>query len=399
MWIVAPERGPAAASRYVRGFLKSPDPLYDGGAFAARLVELAGSFPERPVLVPLDDAATEAISRAWPDLAARSRPLLPDPALTLALLDKRRQYELVRAAGIPLPRTWDSAAPGAREEIRATARFPVLVKPRFPQAFRGRERVKVLEAASFAELLPLPERFGSEVLVQERVPGPVWEQYEHCTFVDAAGRVAVELVVRKLDEHPRPHGTATALETVRHPGVSELGRRLLHALDFRGISHAEFKVDPETQELLFIEMNPRLPLHATIQLVAGADTLYPAYAEAVGVAPAASRPRATRTVWLRPEVRLGNHGALRSPRAPAVAPTLPGPTRYASDLLCARDPAPLLVELTAAARRRVARGRARLAAAAGRIRGTDRRAGAADERTHPARGPLARPTRWWGRSR
>jgi predicted ATP-grasp superfamily ATP-dependent carboligase len=350
VWLAGPQRVAAAASRYARGFFTTPDPLEAPRDFVERLVELARGFEEAPVLVPVDDAAVEALATGAERLGAAFRLTGPPPRAALEILDKARQYERVRTAGIPLPATWVPEGPHAAARIGAAATFPLLVKPRSAQRFRARRGFKVVRVGTPLELEAALAAFSEPMVVQEAVPGGVERIYEYGAFVDREGRVRVEAVMRKLEEDPDPFGSAIAAEAVGEPALEALGRRVLEAFAYQGTAHAEFKRDPRDGRFLFIELNARMPISASLQRAAGADTIWPIYAQAAGLPLELAAQASRRVVWLRPELRLSRGHRVRLPRRLPDSPR--GPTRYVADLFDPRDPAPLLVEAGAARRRR-----------------------------------------------
>jgi predicted ATP-grasp superfamily ATP-dependent carboligase len=351
VWLAAPARTCAASSRYVRGFFPVPSPLEAPGEFAEQLLEMGGAFDERPVLIAVDDAAVAAVAASADRLAGAYHLTGPAPPVVREILDKGRQYERVLAAGIPLPPTWLPEGAGEAARIASEARFPVVVKPRFAQSFRAAHGFKAVRVDTPLELEAALTAFGEAMIVQEAVPGGVERVYEYGAFVDRAGLVRVEASMRKLEEDPDPYGSAIAAEALREPALSALGRRVLEVFAYRGTAHSEFKRDPRDDRLLFIELNPRMPISASLQRAAGADTVWPAYAEAAGLSLDPPVPVQSRVVWLRPELRLTRRGRLRPPARLADSPA--GRTRYVADLLEPRDPGPLLSEALTAIRRRL----------------------------------------------
>jgi len=340
VWVAAPRLFPPAVSRYARGFVRTPDMDSERAAFLETIIAIAARFSRHPVLFPTDDISVDTIADNWDRLAACCLLIGPPPAVARVILDKAAQYQAVAAAGIRVPRTWVPGGPDDYEQIAREGRFPLLVKPRDSQRFFMAHRFKAARADTPVELARILTRFGDGMLVQELVPGG-WERgYEFTSFVDAGGRVMSSLVLRKRDVHPKPFGNTIAVETVAEPDVAALGLRVLDALSYRGISQSEFRRDPATGEYFFIEINARIVNNTAIDVVAGEDTVFSAYAQAAGLSLEPGVRRTKRTVWLCPELRLPYSGTI-APPAP-LSDSLPGPTRYVTDLFWLSDPAPLL---------------------------------------------------------
>jgi D-aspartate ligase len=353
VWVAAPRPVPPSVSRYARGLVRTPSADEDLTGYIDALTEIAVRFPTPPVLLPSDDISVEVVARHWDRLGARYRLIGPPPTVAGVILDKATQYRAVSAAGIPVPRTWVYDDPADSARIVREARFPLLVKPRASQRFFMANRLKALRVDTPAELDRVLGRFSDHMLIQELVPGDVETGFEFTSFVDAGGRVTNSVVLRKRDVYPRPFGNTIAVETVIEPQVEALGLRVLEALAYRGISQSEFKRDPATGHYFFIEINPRIVNNTGIDTAAGADTVYAAYAQAAGLPFERGARRPARTVWFCPELRLPYSKAL-APPAP-LADSLPGPTRYVTDLFWPSDPAPLFHKAYDALRARVVR--------------------------------------------
>lgn len=187
----------------------------------------------------------------------------------------------------------------------------------------------------------------------EMVPGDIETLYEHNSFVDRSGHVVISTVARKRDEDPKPFGSATAIEMVEHPELEELGLSVVRGFGLRGSSHSEFKYDARVGEFKFIEFNPRFAWSAMVQVAAGVDTIHAAYAEAAGLVYDPVPAKLQRTVWFIPE-RITKGKAILPPRR--LPGSIPGRTRYVTDLFDPRDPSdlgPLWLEIRNGLRRRL----------------------------------------------
>lgn len=354
LWVATQEHGIGSSSRHIRGFFSMPSPLTAPEEFLARLQEIRLYFEVSPVLIPCDDLTVGVLAHGAELLSSCYRLLGPSPAVAFAVLDKGIQYARAAEAGVPLPRTWSPRSAADARRIGVEARFPVIVKPGTAQQFLVTHGFKAVQVETAVELEALLDSFTG-MIVQEAIPGDVECIYEHNSFIDREGRVVVSSVTRKRDEDPKPLGSATAIELVNAPEVEELGLRAVRAFDFRGVSHSEFKYDERDGTYKFIELNPRFAWSAAVQVAAGVDTIYPAYAEAAGLPFGAGVPRSNRTLWLTPE-RLTKGKAFVPP--PPVGDSLPGPTRLVTDMFDAsdaRDLGPLWMELRNAALRRAAK--------------------------------------------
>jgi len=74
-----------------------------------------------------------------------------------------------------------------------------------------------------------------------------------------------------LRQFPQGYGNGSIQETEDIPEVTELSRRLLSGLQYRGFAGVEFKFDRRDGSFQFIEINPRSSAMNELAVVAGVD--------------------------------------------------------------------------------------------------------------------------------
>jgi D-aspartate ligase len=213
------------------------------------------------------------------------------------LVDKRLQYGVAEAAGVPLPRTYfpDSIAEARR--LGDLIQYPCLLKPYVSHLGRRRlpeEKVRLVHSP--ADMLAAFERLhaaDTPFLLQEYIPGDDSAVFGYMALWDEAGRELAWLTMRKLRQHPPLCGDASLVVTVHAPEVAELGRRLLRAFDYRGHAGIEFKLDRRDGSYRLIEINPRSEGFAELAVGAGVDFPWMGYRHLTGAdaePPPAFRP-------------------------------------------------------------------------------------------------------------
>src|SRR5687768_12650940 len=126
-----------------------------------------------------------------------------DGEAALAILDKRRTYELAEAAGIPTP-AYAVPADGAElQRVAASWAYPCCVKPLVSHVFRRRApgRGKLLVVSAPDELVGVWRELaalGVEAMVSEIVPGGDETNFMYHAYTDQDGTPLFELLEHKL---------------------------------------------------------------------------------------------------------------------------------------------------------------------------------------------------------
>jgi predicted ATP-grasp superfamily ATP-dependent carboligase len=188
-------------------------------------------------------------------------------------------------------------------------------------------------------LWPALAEAGFEMVAQELVAGPEDRIESYHAYVDESGEVAGEFTGRKVRTLPREYGHTTALEITDEGDVREVGRHCMERLGLRGVAKLDFKRAP-SGELLLLEVNPRFNLWHLPGAVAGVNLPALVYADLVGVARPAVRPRVRAGVrWTVPWHDLSAARAGGAPLARWAAWQLRCETRH---VLSLDDPMPFL---------------------------------------------------------
>jgi len=285
-------------------------------ALAEFLLERAGKYPGPRVLLPASDDTAYFLGRHREALSAAYRVVAPSAESIETIIDKQRQYAVARRAGIPIPETH---FPGDAAEVEALAErlthYPYVIKPNVAHRWRlasVKERMrtpgaKAIMARNAGELL---ERYRAvahvdpDIMVQRVVPGPDEELYGFFGYFDQRSRPLGVCVRRKLRQMPLGFGYCTLIESCEEPAVVRQSVRLLRKLRFHGIVGVEWKRDPDSGQLLLLEVNARATNTSALPPVCGVDLPWIAFADAAGqhVSPVTSWKSGVRWIWLSQDV-------------------------------------------------------------------------------------------------
>jgi hypothetical protein len=221
-------------------------------------------------LMPLDDPAVWLFDRA----AARlGLPVVGAAGEQAAIaLDKRRQIELARTAGLPVPPT-QVVEPG---DVVADGGFPLVVKPALALAevdgrlTRGAAHV-CADRAELERALAVEGRRGP-LLVQPWLRGTGEGLFGYAT----GGGVQAWSAHRRLRMvNPQGSGSSACVSAPVDPELAEAGARMMSAAGWRGLFMLELLREP-SGAAWFMELNGRT--WGSLALARRQGLEYPAWA-------------------------------------------------------------------------------------------------------------------------
>ena len=311
--VVALQPRPCAAfrSRFVSEAHLVPDPAVSPDAFVGWLVEYGRRQAEQPVLCMAEDLYAFIVSANRERLEPLFRyPFVPAERMAV-FFDKRAMHAAAEKAGLRVPPTLHS--PLAEGEIARWPHYPAVVKPlvsrfrveqgrlvagpRFPDVFGG----KALLARDRAELARIAgevEAQGFAFCVQRLVPGGNPAIVNVKFVADRDGAIPACFVSRKLRQQPADFGTCCVAVAEYLPLVHEMAERFCRSTGYSGPGGMEFKLDPQTAEPWFIEVNPRLDFWIRMATLKGVNLPLQHYRLALGLPLARERQRDGGAAWI-----------------------------------------------------------------------------------------------------
>ena len=225
-------------SKFCTGSFTYPDPFTDEDAFIRVLkVKIAELKPK--MLMPTHDESV---------VIMRHRDELPENLIIpydsadklLMLANKAVSTEVARKAGVDVPEVYQSV-----DEVKS---YPVVFKTVIGNSAKG-----VYFPKSKDELLKLmDEHKDDETLLQEWIGGTDYSV--DCVRWDGFCKMSVyHALVTKTDGG----GTTTQREIVDMPQLEAEAEKLMNAVDFHGVCGMDFRYDPNTNKIAYIETNAR----------------------------------------------------------------------------------------------------------------------------------------------
>jgi predicted ATP-grasp superfamily ATP-dependent carboligase len=294
--VIARPGSPTLYSRFTRTALYRDDSERTD-ELIEELVRFGAAQAAPPVLFYQEDSQVLLVSRYRARLAQAFRFVVASPDLVEDLVDKRRFHALSERLHLPVPRT-RLVRPGAGSSpADVDMAFPVIVKPPMRgkswDAIGGSGKVLLVDTAEeLHELWPKLASSGMEFLVQELISGPENRIESYHVYVDSAGGIVGEFTGQKIRTYPVAYGHSTALTITDASDVREEGRKIVRALNLRGVAKLDFKRGPDGTLHLF-EVNPRFNLWHHLGAIAGVNLPALVYGDLAGLPrPVVPRARA-----------------------------------------------------------------------------------------------------------
>lgn len=322
-------------SKHCTELLQYPSPDDEPEAFVERLTEIVrtGNYD---MVFPVRDSTTLLVSEHRERLAEWTELYLAAHETISALDDKGETVKLARQADVPVPRTYFPEEL-AREQIKATADYPVLIRARRSSGSRGIEHVE--SPAGFDAAYDRVNATHGEPMIQEYIEKTGYSTA--CILLDESHQEVASFSYERRKEYPLSGGPTVVGVSTDDTTVKRHARNLLQEASWQGAAEVEFILD-ETGSPRLLEVNPRFwtPLQLAIQ--AGVDFPYLIWNEAHGNAESVSEYETGVTYrWLLPNEILW---ALDAPStASGVADLLDrrdGTVCYS--ILSSRDPLPVV---------------------------------------------------------
>lgn len=217
-------------------------------------------------IIPTGDANAEFLCKHQDGLLTKVRFELPTFKNFLRGYDKNQLMDLCKQNGYPHPYTIDlSVTEITSNEVRDFP-YPGMLKPNCTTGGRG-----MVEIKTYSELLErypdLHKEYGEYHLQKFIKPGG--RQLKVQLYIDKHKTILAHSVQQKLRWYPNKGGSNTCAVSVEDDDLVRLCTQILRDIDWIGFADFDFIEDPDTGELLAMEINPRLPACIKGSIVAG----------------------------------------------------------------------------------------------------------------------------------
>ena len=279
-------------SRYCKAIEICPDLYESEYALTAFLIELSNRYPGRKVLIPASDDCSVFLAKHADSLSETFTLLNPSARTMERVKNKRLQYELAEAAGVPIPET---VFPTDCDELKKTAEkldgFPYIIKPleaqkwrlkRFAHVANGKKAITVNNKEELLREYRRIAEHDEDVMIQEVISGDDEHLLTFLGYCSDQHKPLAYCVRSKLRQNPIDFGYCTATVSCHNDEVEQYARQLLEKSAYTGIVGIEFKFDIKSKQYKLIEINTR-PVNTTgLSIGCGVNLPLIAYLDAIG---------------------------------------------------------------------------------------------------------------------
>lgn len=221
------------------------------------------------VLMPTSDGAAEFMSFYKGELELLTGVLMPEREVFKKGYDKNELMSVCREHGFPHPLTidlkeWDYN----QEEKLNDFPYPGLLKPNLTSGGRGMTLVNSYEELK-AVYPAIHAQYGNCHLQQFIKPGG--KQIKVQIMTDMNGNPTYSSVIWKQRYYPVNGGSSCCNITIDNPEIAKTCGKVLKTIGWVGFADFDLIENPETHELLIMEINPRIPACVRSAFKSGMD--------------------------------------------------------------------------------------------------------------------------------
>jgi D-aspartate ligase len=276
-----------------------PNPDQEPAAWVQFMQNLARKLGSKPVLIPSADQFVSAIAEHASNLQEHFSFCHSTVAVQALLSTKKRQYDIAREHGLPVPRTQFVKSLEEVKEFGRIARFPCLIKPIHFREWQNlpendplwyKKLLMVMTAEDLEASYRMACRVNPEMVLQEIIEGPDTAKLVYLSCYARDGRRIGHCIVRELRTAPIDFGSASVVEPVVDREADALCDGFLRGAGYTGLCEIELKRDSRDGKVKMIEANPRYSVTADAAFYAGVDLGWLHYLDLIGQPVAEVRP-------------------------------------------------------------------------------------------------------------
>lgn len=220
------------------------------------------------VLIPTSDVAAEFMSFHKDELLPLTGVLMPDREVFKKGYDKNELMKVCRENGFPHPFTVDLSVVSVDDTQLDTFPYPGLLKPNLTSGGRGMTLVNHHDELK-AVYPAIHEKYGECHLQQFIKAGG--RQVKVQIMTDGDGNPAYSAVIWKQRYYPVNGGSSCCNVTIDEPETADICGQVLKKIGWVGFADFDLIENPDTKELLIMEINPRIPACVRSAFKSGVD--------------------------------------------------------------------------------------------------------------------------------
>lgn len=256
--------------------------------------------------------------------------------------DKAFVMQHAKERGIDTPETFLINDTEQVAKISESIKYPVLIKPRVSSGSRGIKYA--MDKDELWSIYISVHRQYPFPIIQEYIPDG--ETYGVGLLFNFQSEARASFVYKRLRSYPVKGGPSTLRESVKRSDIQGIAELLMKSLQWIGVAHVEFKIDPRDGKPKLLEVNPRFwgSLHLAIE--SGVDFPFLLFQLATNgdIEPVTDYREGVRCRWLIPGDVLH---FIKNPERFSLKPGFFN-FRIKDDILSITDPMPIIGRISSA---------------------------------------------------
>lgn len=218
------------------------------------------------VIIPMGDKSAEFLSCHKEELSNKARFDTPDYENFLLGYDKNQLMSLCKQKGYPHPKTFDLSKFDIDADELKSFLYPAMLKPNCTTGGRG--MTKINDYSQLRDKYPnLHKQFGDYHLQQFIKPGG--RQVKVQLYINSEKELVASSVIEKKRWYPVQGGSNCCAVTIKDASLVDMCYHILLDLNWLGFADFDLIEDPDTHQLLVMEINPRVPACIKSPIAAG----------------------------------------------------------------------------------------------------------------------------------
>lgn len=209
------------------------------------------------VLIPTSDTSAEFLSFHKEEIQKHAGVLMPGREVFKKGYDKNELMTVCKEHGFPHPFTVDLSKVSIddSEELKSFP-YPGLLKPNLTSGGRGMTLINSYE--DLKRIYPKIHAQYGECHLQQYIKAG-GRQLKVQIMTDKDGNPAFSSVIWKQRYYPVNGGSSCCNVTIDNPRIAKTCGEVLKAIGWVGFADFDLIENPDTHELLIMEINPRIP--------------------------------------------------------------------------------------------------------------------------------------------
>ena len=221
------------------------------------------------VLIPTSDTSAEFMSFHKEEIKLLTGVLMPGREVFKKGYDKNELMTVCREHGFPHPYTVDMSKVSLEDSKELESfPYPGLLKPNLTSGGRGMTLINSYE--DLRRLYPIIRSKYGECHLQQYIKAG-GRQVKVQIMTDNEGNPAYSSVIWKQRYYPVNGGSSCCNVTIDEPGTAAICGQVLKTIGWVGFADFDLIENPDTHELLIMEINPRIPACVRSAFKSGVD--------------------------------------------------------------------------------------------------------------------------------